>query len=600
MTILTALIGISGLIIINSFPSPIEEDAVVDSYEATFHINGTLVENYTYLIKKSNKYSMLYRVWDAPLSMNKIDKPSIQYISRSNISFSDLVFYLKDYQGMTWVEDQRERAYVIEIEREIHTKAYDNEIGFYKPGNYQAGKYHVSYTFKIRPPIEYDNDVCHLNLKLANEHITYKKVKITIEGSDHIIKIYPHPPSLSVTRQENKIILQGSIEKNKLLEIEMLLDKDILGILDGFPTEYNDVSQNTIRVNNLYLFEYYLALGLLQLTRILAISSPLIFILLYVRFGREKQFVVPKYLSFVPNNKIKPWVVNLIFKSDALDFDENGFYATLLDLHKRKKISMKTKDKGLTIQILNKEGLDGYEQRVLGFLEDISENGIIDTDEIKKFANKLASNLKYESDLLRLQKNLLYITKKADTSIASKYIVYGRLKPVPLAIVSIILLLVSLSLVFLLSDFSSILIESTVTSIIPIAQSVVAIASPSTLFGKWKGSAYGEKLEWDSFKRLLSDLALMKKYAPEDLSMWGEWLVYGTSLGVGDKVAKAMGDLKIPLEEAKFVPVLPLFIRPIVTATPPSRTGGGRSAGGFGGGGFGAGGGFGGGGAGAR
>ncbi len=600
LTLLTLMIGISGLILIN-FPLPVKSDDVaIDRYDATFYLNGTLVENYTYNVKESDKYRMLYRVWDAPLSMVELDQPSIQYLSRSNSSFSNLVFYLKDYQGITWIEDQRERAYLTELQNEIQALAYKNEIGFYKPGMYDAGKYYMSYTFKIRPPIEYDDTVCHLNLKLADEHITYKKVNIIIEGADNIVRIYAHPPSLSVTRRENKIIFQGSIEKNKLLEIEMLLRRDVLNILDGFPKRFDDVSAQTIQTNDIYLFQYYLAQSLLQISRILAIASPFIFVLIYLLYGKEKKYTIPKYLSFVPNDKIKPWVVNLIFKSDAIDFDENGFYATLLDLHKRQKIKIQTKNKGLTIQILNQEKLDNYELRVIDFLKSISINGIIDTSETKKLAKTLSSSSIYEPRLLKLKNDLSYVTRRADTQMAKNYTVNGRMKPVPILLISIILLIASLIFFFVSSNFSAILKQAGITSILIIIQSIIAIAFPSTLFGKWKGTTYKEKLEWDSFKKFLSDLALIKKYAPEDLSMWGKWLIYGTSLGVGKKVAKAMEELKIPLAEVKFIPVMPLFVRPISSATPYSQTKGRSGAGGFGGGGFGAGGGFGGGGAGAR
>lgn len=62
------------------------------------------------------------------------------------------------------------------------------------------------------------------------------------------------------------------------------------------------------------------------------------------------------------------------------------------------------------------------------------------------------------------------------------------------------------------------------------------------------------KLEWDAFAKFLSDLALMKKYSPGDLLMWGEWLVYGTALGVGDKVEAAMKALNINIQETNVVP----------------------------------------------
>ena len=48
---------------------------------------------------------------------------------------------------------------------------------------------------------------------------------------------------------------------------------------------------------------------------------------------------------------MKPWQVNLLFKGDALDFDEDGYYATLLELHRRKIISITEKGDGKGIEI---------------------------------------------------------------------------------------------------------------------------------------------------------------------------------------------------------------------------------------------------------
>ncbi len=77
---------------------------------------------------------------------------------------------------------------------------------------------------------------------------------------------------------------------------------------------------------------------------------------------------------------------------------------------------------------------------------------------------------------------------------------------------------------------------------------------PSTLFGKWRPGMFKEKLQWDAFRNHLGDLAQLKKYGTEDLSMWGEWLVYGTALGVGDRVAEAMREMNVDIDIARFSP----------------------------------------------
>ena len=67
---------------------------------------------------------------------------------------------------------------------------------------------------------------------------------------------------------------------------------------------------------------------------------------------------------------MKPWAVNLLFKGDAMVFDQDGYYATLLDLHRKKIITITEEAGGSNIRIrLNSTNSDDpYEQRVLSFL----------------------------------------------------------------------------------------------------------------------------------------------------------------------------------------------------------------------------------------
>ena len=116
--------------------------------------------------------------------------------------------------------------------------------------------------------------------------------------------------------------------------------------------------------------------------------------------------------------------------------------------------------------------------------------------------------------------------------------------------------------------------------IVVLVQVAIAFAAPSTLFGHWKNDRYKERLEWDAFAHFLSDMAMIQKYAPADLSMWGDWLIYGTALGVGKKVEKAMQSLNVRVADTGLpvgaVGMNHAFI-PLIAFTPPSHGGpGGR------------------------
>ncbi|MEI8331463.1 MAG: hypothetical protein WCF90_07425 [Methanomicrobiales archaeon] len=108
-----------------------------------------------------------------------------------------------------------------------------------------------------------------------------------------------------------------------------------------------------------------------------------------------------------------------------------------------------------------------------------------------------------------------------------------------------------------------------------VLQTAIVYAAPLTLFVKWKDDCYKEKLEWDAFTHPHSDKAMIQKDAPADFSIWGEWLVYSTALGVGDKVERAMKTLDISIPETG----VPLWVMgmnssflPLIHFTPPSHS----------------------------
>jgi uncharacterized membrane protein len=98
-----------------------------------------------------------------------------------------------------------------------------------------------------------------------------------------------------------------------------------------------------------------------------------------------------------------------------------------------------------------------------------------------------------------------------------------------------------------------------------------------------------EKLEWDAFSAFLSDFAMIQRYAPQDMNMWKEWLIYGTALGVGENVAAALADLNIAIPEAVAIHSMSTSFSHAYSSSSPRSSSSGGSGGG--GGGFGGGGG---------
>ncbi|MCW3135798.1 MAG: nickel-dependent lactate racemase [Canidatus Methanoxibalbensis ujae] len=377
--IATFLVGVTGLLLTEVIAGG-KDTVYVKAYRADFYLNGTLSEHFTYEIRDTSK-RMLYRVWEAPLSFESLSVPFVEPLSINPPRGT--VAYVKDHRGEVrifengaWKRSSRHQHRYYEI-RSLAESAERNEAGCYKPERFNAGEQEIMYVFRLHPPLECDSEYCHLNLKLATKHLPYEHVTVAIHDPQGLVeRIFTHPPmeirkpaeeaekaeeaaegvgeegKNGIESGSGKVwLITGESPKNTLLEVEMLLSPEVSGIMSGFPRTVENVKDKTLAANSQYLLTYNIFSALSVILKVLILTFPLILLLIYHRYGREKRFTVPKFLSYVPKKR-KPWVVNLVFKRDAFDFDEDGFYATLLDLHRRGILRIESDEENLRIKLL--------------------------------------------------------------------------------------------------------------------------------------------------------------------------------------------------------------------------------------------------------
>ncbi|CAB3288527.1 conserved membrane protein of unknown function [Methanocaldococcus lauensis] len=595
------IVGVLGVFLVNLNITGYS-DVYVKNYEANLYIskNLTLEEKYTYEILSNGKYRMLYRDWKVPLTYN--ESLEIPYVRVLNLSASskNMVGYVVDYKRDVFVFGNVDRWIISNLYNLVYEYYIRNEVGFYNPNYYSVGIYKTKYKFYIYPPIETDNKVCHINLLLADEHLPYKNVKINIiDENKSILNLFVYPSTYNVYKTSFGYTIEGSSPKDEPIEVEFLLKPYSV---NGFLNYIEGVKEKTISAYNRYLMIYNISLVIKYLLIALILTFPLIAYIIYQKYGKEKFYVVPEYLSYVPNKNRKPWVVNLIFNGEVGNFDKNGFYATLLDLHNRGYIKIMKDDEDVKIKILNKNlnDLDEYERVVMGFLIKYAKDDIFNPKEIEKIAENIDDKDRIKmlwNDVNRVMKNppLSSTLTKQFLDTSGKDIIWILLGV--FVLLTIVLYLISMQF----SKYYPVFRDIPYLPIILIIQTILLLFTPKSLFGRWKNNYYKEKLEWDAFKKFLSDLAMIKKYSPEDISIWKEWLIYGTALGVGNKVVEAMKSLNINIPETEIAPAVYIAygsmyhsVNSAYTTTIASS-----SSGSFGGG-FGAGGGFGGGGGGAR
>ncbi len=221
----------------------IAEDLVISDYTVHFFNNGTLIEEFTYEVNAANQFTMLYRYWGSQLVYSAVDQPNIE-LKTMKIP-AGIIGYVKDKNGNVRLFNSR---FDSDVQDRIKAKAENNELGIYKQSSFAPGIYSVEYTYSLHPPIEYDDRSAHLNIWLADEHIPFHNVKIVLPA-EYIVKIYPHPKSMNVTRQGESFLLSGEIPENEIVGFELLLSKDIMQELQGFPTYYDNIEIWTERAN---------------------------------------------------------------------------------------------------------------------------------------------------------------------------------------------------------------------------------------------------------------------------------------------------------------------------------------------------------------
>jgi uncharacterized membrane protein len=279
-------------------------------------------------------------------------------------------------------------------------------------------------------------------------------------------------------------------------------------------------------VNPLYRFISLISTLVLLLT-------PLILLGIWYRYGRERSYTVPDHLSFVPDPTLKPWLVSLIFSGDPGKFPEEGLHATLIDLHRRGVIVIEQPtEKTFTIRVVKHETDDPYEEQVIRILALLSTHGVVTSEMFSKLAADANANESIRHQLVQYQKSFRDLPSSLQDRMLATYIRDGHSYLIPLLAGAIGLFFLSLVLIIVGPEDRFILIQAVYNSSLIALQVIIALLFPVSLFGTWKGDSYQDRLKWESFRHFLSDSVMIQRYSPKDLSIWGDWMVYGTALGV--------------------------------------------------------------------
>ena len=281
---------------------------------------------------------------------------------------------------------------------------------------------------------------------------------------------------------------------------------------------------------------------------LLSILSPIGAILTYLKYGREPKVNYDGiYERDLPTDD-SPEVINALIENKYNIGTPNmkGFESSIMNMIDRKIIRLNThadedselKELLLTLNHEKENELSASEKIVFKTLSHYAHGGTLNLsrlndqlsseyearwfmDQIESWENTVKDNMKTEE--LFNDKGLKIIK-----AIGMFGIIFG-------AIIAI------LGFITNLRNGIYPLIAGVLLIIFSVAIRHVA----DDIFGKWTEEGRVFYLKWNNFKKFLTDNSLIEEHPPESIVIWKKYLIYGTALGVADKVYKSM-KLQVP------------------------------------------------------
>jgi uncharacterized membrane protein len=514
--------------------------------------------------------------------------------------------------------------YISELNAECspECKVYDREYEI--AGNFNRicdrdAEFFINFT--VLNGVVIGKDVAEFHYKIWGEEwekpLQKLNGKITLPeniNTDNVM-VYFNPEGIvkEYKFEKNSIIFEAK-SLNSYLEVRLLMPKDSF-IGDNFIFNEDLEKQNVIQIQEFYIIKYNILLTFLVPLFLGIILFLILFpVKLYKRYGKEPKIDYKAIYEREPIKGIKPYVINSLCVGKLGNVDTNAITATLLDLVRRKHIELEDiskkrklffgtkKDLLFKFKQNSKDKLSEPEKKIYSFFEKHSKNKELLWSELLKKLRKQNIASDYLKMIQAFEKSVdkSYELNKYFESKGNKI-----LKIVSAATLALGFLLLIITLIFNNSNYPMLSTYS-FAFVLLIMFSIIGLALPSRIFGRFTPEGLEIYLKSRNFKKFMTDMTLLKKYPPKSVIIWDEILVYATLFGVADKVLKQMkivaNDKKI--KSSNFYPLyatntLYLLNKSYSVAATSSSRSSYSGAGGFSGGG-GIGGGFGGGGGGAR
>ena len=408
----------------------------------------------------------------------------------------------------------------------------------------------VKYSYNMKNVVTKYNDIASLHYQLWGKNWDCNIEKLTANihlpgNKDNTYYLNPEYYTMSDSIDGNTIHAETkNIPKKKFYELQVLMPLDDFKDATYAKHVNSDAKEQIMHKQAEYKGNVNFWGGVFNTLSILCLLSPLSLVVVYLKYGREPKVDYEGiYERELPTDD-SPAVVNaLLNRSQIGEPDMKGFEATIMDLIDRKILKMDIVEAEHTSDLILKfdnaelDGLSHSEKSAYSILERFSDNGILN---VSRLSSKL--NNEYNGKLFlskfnewkeiveheeigesRLSK---YFNNKG-SNFSKGFSIFGIITSIILFIACVLSNHPASTTLLYVSVFLFIL-------------SIVILFIPNDIFGQWTSEGRVYYLKWRNFKKFLSDNSLIKEHPPESIVVWNKYLVYGTALGVADKVYESM------------------------------------------------------------
>lgn len=526
------------------------------SYDAaiTLTASGDMEVTESWVYHYPSGYSVHYRdiAWQKTLfgglSNQSTDTTSVSLsVDKSAVTVLDDKGNVIDATVRTSLDNERdERGDLIECDPSSSTcdSIFVRVAGGFNGGS--AGDITFRYTYTVHGAVTVYDDCAELNWNLFKYlEGTLKKANVTITlpsgaASTDDILVWGHGTNngnLKIASTTSVIVTAKSVKSDDALEIRLLMPTTLFS---GADTASGAALEAITSYENALAHDTNQVILLHRIMVIIAIIAILVMAFVtyrvYLKYDKElpSSFDAP-YLRELPSD-YSPAEMSYDFYMGTIN--DEDFTATMLDLIRRKFITMDTgaesltaKNPDYTLTLERENGVDGlrpHEDYLLKWIFGLTDGKTITLSQIENYGKGSYEKSKKFEDCSRAFKTLCkqegrkhdFMIERQDKKKASRWVTL----PLVMAVAML-----------LLGEF--------LMMVIMIA---VAIAYQVYVARIKKRTQYGsdEFAKWSAFKRFLEDFGNMKDYPLPGLIVWEHYLVYATSLKCADKV---MDQLKVRL-----------------------------------------------------